>query len=84
MYENAGLNRYGGPAFTSAEFAGLAGLYALPSRDSLASGDKGHECRMSGPRFRPLDIFGHTLLRCSFRPKLVERDVAPIFKTTQD
>src|SRR6266446_3127923 len=45
---------------------------------------KGHECRMSGPRFRPLDIFGRIFLRCSFRPKLVERHVARIFQTTQD
>ncbi len=42
------------------------------------------ECRMSGPRFRPLDIFGRTFLRCSFRPRFDERHVAPIFKTTQD
>jgi len=38
----------------------LAGLFAPLPRDSLASGDKGPESRISGPRSRPQDIFGRT------------------------
>src|SRR5712664_926988 len=34
---------------------GLAGLLAPFSKDSLTSGDKGHECRVVGPRCRPQD-----------------------------
>src|SRR5229473_7308868 len=34
---------------------GLAGLIALLSKDNLASGDKGYECRIIGPRCRPQD-----------------------------
>src|SRR2546422_4304935 len=78
LHENAGLKRHESPAFTATGFADSAGLYSLLSPCSLALGDKGHESRISGPRFRPQDVFGRTLLRRSFRPNLVQRHVATI------
>src|SRR6266404_3224779 len=71
------------PGIFNRAIPGLAGLFAPLPKDSLASGDKGHECGISGPRSRPLDIFGRTLLHRPVRPNLVQRHVATT-RTTQD
>ncbi len=56
---------------------GLAGLIALLSKDSLASGDKGYECRIIGRGVdRKTRKFGRTLLRCSVPLKLDQEHVA--------
>src|SRR5260370_17098338 len=79
LHGNVGLNRHASPAYTVAGFAGLARLYGPLSPDSLAPGDKGHECKISGPRFRPQDVFGRTLLPSSFPPHLFPQHLTTTF-----